>query len=145
MIYTPQIFSARLFWASGGGLSIIAFAPILSNEKWKIENGKYLSPLLGGVLACAVACVNILPQLGEGGRRPDGETSSRREILNNFPLQGGGCHEVTGGGSSRRESFLQQTFSHIFSQTLFTQFCKNFPFSIFNYPFTTKYGGLAHA
>ena len=62
-----------------------------------------------------------------------------------FPLLGGGCHEVTGGGSSRRESFLQQTFSHFFSQTLFTQLCKNFQFSICNYPFATKYGGFAHA
>ena len=122
----------------GGGryLSINTFAPIFLNEKWKIENGKFLTVMLNSfqhltVLEVKLSAYKTLKQV-QGDKKV-------------FPLQGGGCHEVTGGGSSRRESFLQQTFSHIFSQTLFTQLCKNFPFSIFNYSFATKYGGLAHA
>ena len=91
--------AVAVFKLGGKSLSISAFTPFFTNGKLEIKN---LSPLLGGVLACAVTRVNILPQLGEGGRRPDGETSSRREKLNNFPLQRGRCHEVTGGDSSRR-------------------------------------------
>ena len=61
--------------------SASTFALLFSNEKWKVENGKILSPLQGGGRSCA--CISKLQMRGGG--------SSRRDILKKPTLQSWHC------------------------------------------------------
>ena len=57
--------------------SVSTFALLFFNEKWKVENGKILSPLQGGGRSCA--CLSKLQMRGGG--------SSSRDILKKPTLQ----------------------------------------------------------
>ena len=57
--------------------SASTFALLFFNEKWKVENGKILSPLQGGGRSCA--CLSKLQMRGGG--------SSSRDILKKPTLQ----------------------------------------------------------
>ena len=80
-----------MFTASGEGgkcVAISTFALLFSNEKWKVENGKILSPLQGGGRSCA--CISKLQMRGGG--------SSRRDILKKPTLQSWHCQYKHGSG-----------------------------------------------
>ena len=160
--------------------SASTFALLFSNEKWKVENGKILSPLL--VERIEHSTQSVVSVLGEG--------TSRREKSNKAPLLWGGrscaCTsklQMRGGGSSRRVKLnllllavegwdeveacclfitppaIVVRYTHTIASSpskeefvacrdkvnILHDICKNFPFSIFNFPFITEYGGFAHA
>ena len=68
--------------------SASTFALLFSNEKWKVENGKILSPLL--VERIEHSMRSIVSVLGEG--------SSRRDILKKPTLQSWHCQYKLGSG-----------------------------------------------
>ena len=75
--------------------SASTFALLFSNEKWKVEKGKILSPLQWGGRSCA--CTSKLQMRGWG--------SSRRDILKKPTLQSWHCQYRL--GSEEQKPTLQ--------------------------------------
>ena len=78
---------AMLCNLGGGGkyVAISTFAPFFSNGKWKVENGKILSPLLRERIEHSTQ--SVVSVLGEGSSRRVKLTGGKKPILQSWHCQ----------------------------------------------------------